>query len=139
MAVKKQPFAMIREMTGHRTMSALTELQATSSPPSLSRASLAWPSPRSPSVASSPSSSGSSRPFRRHTGRCWEAKLLKSNEFSFYLNTDSNRPSALLWGGVDRDLFEGSIASRRSFRSKTRLPGDVPGREAALLAGRLES
>ena len=31
-----------------------------------------------------------------------EAKLLKSNEFSFYLNTDSNRPSALLWGGVDK-------------------------------------
>lgn len=32
----------------------------------------------------------------------FEAKLLKSNEFSFYLNTDSNRPSALLWGGVDK-------------------------------------
>ena len=33
----------------------------------------------------------------------FEAKLLKSNEFSFYLNTDSNRPSALLWGGVDKE------------------------------------
>ena len=32
-----------------------------------------------------------------------QAKLLKSNEFAFYLNTDSNRPSALLWGGVDKE------------------------------------
>ena len=36
----------------------------------------------------------------------FEAKLLKSNEFSFYLNTDSNRPSALLWGGVDKVPIE---------------------------------
>ena len=32
----------------------------------------------------------------------FQAKLLKSNEFAFYLNTDSDQPSALLWGGVDQ-------------------------------------
>eukprot|EP00931_Biecheleriopsis_adriatica_P045223 TRINITY_DN25922_c0_g1_i2.p1 TRINITY_DN25922_c0_g1~~TRINITY_DN25922_c0_g1_i2.p1 ORF type:complete len:486 (+),score=100.93 TRINITY_DN25922_c0_g1_i2:212-1459(+) len=42
-------------------------------------------------------------------GRVIKAKLLKVNEFAFFLNTDSNRPSALLWGGVDKDLFEGPL------------------------------
>lgn len=34
---------------------------------------------------------------------------MKRNEFAFYLNADSSRPSALLWGGVDKDLYEGDI------------------------------
>eukprot|EP00435_Cladocopium_sp_Y103_P056900 s515_g19.t1 len=41
--------------------------------------------------------------------RVIEKKLLKKNEFAFYLNADSSRPSALLWGGVDQDLYEGDI------------------------------
>lgn len=36
-------------------------------------------------------------------------KVLGNNEFSFFLNPDSSKPSAILWGGVDHDLFEGSI------------------------------
>lgn len=86
MAVEKQPFAMIREMTG----------DVFSSFPFEGILGLAFPS----------LSFGGIEPFFE---RVIKAKLLKSNEFSFYLNTDSNRPSALLWGGVDKDLFEGSI------------------------------
>lgn len=86
MAVERQPFAMIREMTG----------DVFSSFPFEGILGLAFPS----------LSFGGIEPFFERVIR---AKLLKSNEFSFYLNTDSNRPSALLWGGVDKDLFEGSI------------------------------
>lgn len=38
-----------------------------------------------------------------------EQKLLPVNEFAFFFNVDSNKPSALLWGGVDNDLFHGPI------------------------------
>jgi len=86
MAVEKQPFAMIREMTG----------DVFSSFPFEGILGLAFPS----------LSFGGIEPFFE---RVIKAKLLKSNEFAFYLNTDSNRPSALLWGGVDKDLFDGPI------------------------------
>jgi len=86
MAVEKQPFAMIREMTG----------DVFSSFPFEGILGLAFPS----------LSFGGIEPFFE---RVIKAKLLKSNEFAFYLNTDSSRPSALLWGGVDKDLFESPI------------------------------
>merc|ERR1719409_1479109 len=35
--------------------------------------------------------------------------VLKKNEFSFYLNQHDDRPSALLWGGVDPALYVGQI------------------------------
>eukprot|EP00747_Dinoflagellata_sp_TGD_P030783 gnl/TRDRNA2_/TRDRNA2_134860_c0_seq2.p1 gnl/TRDRNA2_/TRDRNA2_134860_c0~~gnl/TRDRNA2_/TRDRNA2_134860_c0_seq2.p1 ORF type:complete len:287 (+),score=60.58 gnl/TRDRNA2_/TRDRNA2_134860_c0_seq2:411-1271(+) len=38
-----------------------------------------------------------------------EQKALPRNEFAFYLNADERQPSALLWGGVDRDLYDGDI------------------------------
>lgn len=87
MAVERQPFAMIREMTG----------DVFSSFPFEGILGLAFPS----------LSFGGIEPFFE---RVIKAKLLKSNEFAFYLNTDSDQPSALLWGGVDQDLFDGSIA-----------------------------
>lgn len=34
---------------------------------------------------------------------------LASNEFAFYFNTDRAKPSVLLWGGVDEDLYHGPI------------------------------
>eukprot|EP00930_Biecheleria_cincta_P030751 TRINITY_DN21308_c0_g2_i1.p1 TRINITY_DN21308_c0_g2~~TRINITY_DN21308_c0_g2_i1.p1 ORF type:complete len:497 (-),score=68.09 TRINITY_DN21308_c0_g2_i1:13-1503(-) len=86
MAVEKQPFAMIREMTGEVFSSFVFE----------GILGLAFPS----------LSFGGIDPFFE---RVIKAKLLKNNEFSFYLNTDTKRPSALLWGGVDKDLFEGPI------------------------------
>jgi len=36
-------------------------------------------------------------------------KVLPSNEFAFFLNVDSGKPSALLWGGIDKDLYHGPI------------------------------
>jgi len=41
--------------------------------------------------------------------RVIEQKLLKNNEFAFFMNADSTKPSAVLWGGVDKDLYEGEI------------------------------
>merc|ERR1719440_1435777 len=38
-----------------------------------------------------------------------EQQLLPVNEFAFFFNVDSSKPSALLWGGVDKDLFHGPI------------------------------
>jgi len=35
--------------------------------------------------------------------------VLKKNEFAFYLNQHDDRPSALLWGGVDPALYVGQI------------------------------
>merc|ERR1719409_2148529 len=35
--------------------------------------------------------------------------VLKKNEFAFYLNQHDDRPSALLWGGVDPALYVGDI------------------------------
>lgn len=86
MAVEKQPFAMIREMTGE-VFSAF-DFEGI--------LGLAFPS----------LSFGGIDPFFE---RVIKAKLLKNNEFSFYLNTDTKQQSALLWGGVDEDLFEGPI------------------------------
>lgn len=86
MAVKKQPFAMIREMTG----------SVFSSFPFEGILGLAFPS----------LSFGGIEPF---FDRVIKQKLLKNNEFAFYLNTDSSKPSALLWGGIDKDLYEGKI------------------------------
>jgi len=37
--------------------------------------------------------------------RVIEQKLLNHNEFAFFLNADSTSPSAILWGGVDKDLY----------------------------------
>jgi len=86
MAVEQQPFAMIREMSG----------DVFSSFPFEGILGLAFPS----------LSFGGIEPFFERVIR---KKLLKKNEFAFYLNTDSSQPSALLWGGVDKDLFEGEI------------------------------
>jgi len=86
MAVEQQPFAMIREMSGDVFSSFAFE----------GILGLAFPS----------LSFGGIEPFFERVIR---NKLLKKNEFAFYLNTDSTQPSALLWGGVDKDLFEGDI------------------------------
>eukprot|EP00929_Paragymnodinium_shiwhaense_P058447 TRINITY_DN29266_c0_g1_i1.p1 TRINITY_DN29266_c0_g1~~TRINITY_DN29266_c0_g1_i1.p1 ORF type:complete len:776 (-),score=119.25 TRINITY_DN29266_c0_g1_i1:144-2471(-) len=86
MVVKQQPFAMIREMTGDVFSSFQFE----------GILGLAFKS----------LSFGGITPFFE---RVIEQKLLKNNEFAFYLNADSDQPSALLWGGVDRDLYEGPI------------------------------
>eukprot|EP00933_Yihiella_yeosuensis_P052097 TRINITY_DN5008_c0_g2_i3.p1 TRINITY_DN5008_c0_g2~~TRINITY_DN5008_c0_g2_i3.p1 ORF type:complete len:465 (-),score=71.18 TRINITY_DN5008_c0_g2_i3:172-1566(-) len=86
MAVEKQPFAMIRDMRG----------QVFSSFPFEGILGLAFPS----------LSFGGIDPFFERVIR---NKHLVNNEFAFYLNKDSSRPSALLWGGVDKDLYEGPI------------------------------
>lgn len=86
MEVDHQPFAMIREMSG----------EVFASFPFEGILGLAFPS----------LSFGGITPFFE---RVIEKKLLKRNEFAFYLNADSSRPSALLWGGVDKDLYEGDI------------------------------
>lgn len=86
MEVDHQPFAMIREMSG----------EVFASFPFEGILGLAFPS----------LSFGGIKPFFE---RVIEKKLLKKNEFAFYLNADSSRPSALLWGGVDQDLYEGDI------------------------------
>jgi len=41
--------------------------------------------------------------------RVIDQKLLKHNEFAFYLNADGGRQSAILWGGVDKSLYDGPI------------------------------
>ncbi|CAK0816460.1 unnamed protein product [Prorocentrum cordatum] len=41
--------------------------------------------------------------------RVIQQKLLEHNEFAFYLNVDSTKPSALLWGGIDQSLYEGPL------------------------------
>jgi hypothetical protein len=86
MEVKAQPFAMIREMTGEVFAS--------------------FPFEGILGLAFKSLSFGGITPFFE---RVIEQKVLKNNEFAFYLNTDSSKPSALLWGGVDKDLYEGPI------------------------------
>jgi len=86
MEVKKQPFAMIREMSGDVFSSFHFE----------GILGLAFPS----------LSFGGITPF---FDRVIEQKLLEKNEFAFYLNIDSSQPSALLWGGIDKDLYLGDI------------------------------
>lgn len=86
MVVKKQPFAMIREMNG----------EVFSSFPFEGILGLGFRSLSFDGID----------PF---FDRVIEQKLLVNNEFAFYLNADATQPSALLWGGVDKELFEPPI------------------------------
>jgi len=86
MVVKKQPFAMIREMNG----------EVFSSFPFEGILGLGFRS----------LSFNGIDPF---FDRVIEQKQLANNEFAFYLNADSSQPSALLWGGVDKELYEPPI------------------------------
>lgn len=86
MVVRKQPFAMIREMTG----------SVFSSFPFEGILGLGFRS----------LSFGGIEPFFE---RVIDQKLLKSNEFAFFLNANPAQPSAILWGGVDKNLYDGPI------------------------------
>jgi len=86
MVVKNQPFAMIREMTGSVFRSFPFE----------GILGLAFPG----------LSFGGIKPF---FDTVIDQKLLEKNEFAFFLNVDRTRPSALLWGGIDPDLYHGDI------------------------------
>jgi hypothetical protein len=86
MTVKRQPFAMIRNMDGDVFTS--------------------FPFEGILGLAFKSLSFGNIEPFFE---RVVSQKLIERNEFAFYLNTDSNQPSALLWGGVDKRLYEGKI------------------------------
>jgi hypothetical protein len=86
MTVKRQPFAMIREMTG----------DVFSSFPFEGILGLGFKS----------LSFGGIKPFLDHV---IEQQLLTNNEFAFFFNVDSDQPSALLWGGIDKDLYHGPI------------------------------
>jgi len=86
MTVPKQPFAMIREMNGEVFESFPFQGILGLGFPSLSFAGI--------------------EPF---FDRVIKQKLLQNNEFAFYLNGIAGQPSALLWGGVDKDLYEPPI------------------------------
>jgi len=86
MEVKRQPFAMIREMKG----------EVFSSFPFEGILGLGFKS----------LSFGGINPFFE---RVIEQRLLENNEFAFFFNVDSDQPSALLWGGIDPDLYHGPI------------------------------
>jgi len=86
MEVKKQPFAMIREMKG----------DVFSQFPFEGILGLGFKS----------MSFGGIEPFFE---RVIAQKLLAHNEFAFYINVDKSEPSALLWGGIDKDLYDGPI------------------------------
>jgi pepsin A len=86
MKVRRQPFAMIREMEG----------DVFSSFPFEGILGLGFKS----------LSFGGINPFFE---RVIEQRLLTNNEFAFFFNVDSHKPSALLWGGIDKDLYHGSI------------------------------
>jgi len=86
MVVKHQPFAMIREMNG----------AVFSSFPFEGILGLGFKS----------LSFGGIEPFFE---RVLDQKLLTNNEFAFFFNTDSDQPSSLLWGGIDKDLYHGPI------------------------------
>merc|ERR1719502_1375397 len=86
MVSKRQPFAMIREMNG----------DVFSSFPFEGILGLGFPS----------LSFGGITPFFDHV---IQQKLLKHNEFAFFMNVDSDKPSALLWGGIDKSLYHGKI------------------------------
>lgn len=86
LVVKSQPFAMIREMNG----------DVFSSFPFEGILGLGFKS----------LSFGGIQPFFE---RVIEQKLLQNNEFAFFFNVDSSQPSALLWGGIDKDLYHGPI------------------------------
>lgn len=80
--LKKQPFAMMREMNGFQFEGIV---------------GLAF---------QDMSMSSGLTPF---FDRVIQQKLLKNNEFAFFMNVDSTKPSALLWGGVDKSLYQGEI------------------------------
>jgi len=86
LTVKQQPFAMIREMHGQVFRSFPFEGIL-----GLGFRSLSF---------------GGVKPFFE---RVIDQKLLKHNEFAFYLNADGSQQSAILWGGVDASLYEGQI------------------------------
>lgn len=86
MEVKRQTFAMIRQMNG----------DVFSSFPFEGILGLGFKS----------LSFGGINPFFE---RVIEQRLLQNNEFAFFFNVDSNQPSALLWGGIDKDLYHGPI------------------------------
>jgi hypothetical protein len=86
MTVVRQPFAMIREMNG----------DVFSSFPFEGILGLGFKS----------LSFGGINPFFE---RVIEQRLLTNNEFAFFFNVDSDQPSALLWGGIDKDLYHGPI------------------------------
>jgi len=86
MVVKKQPFAMIRQMDGY----------VFSSFPFEGILGLGFKS----------LSFGGIQPF---FDTVIDQKLLTNQEFAFYFNVDSDKPSALLWGGIDKDLYHGPI------------------------------
>jgi len=86
MAVKQQPFAMIREMIGGVFSSFAFEGIL-----GLGFKSLSF---------------GGIEPFFE---RVIQQKVLPNNEFAFFMNVDSGKPSALLWGGIDKDLYHGKI------------------------------
>lgn len=86
MVVKQQPFAMIREMQGSVFWSFDFEGIL-----GLGFKSLSF---------------GGIEPFFE---RVIAQKVLPSNEFAFFLNVDSKKPSTLLWGGIDKDLYHGPI------------------------------
>jgi pepsin A len=86
MTVKRQPFAMIREMTGD--------------------VFTAFPFEGILGLAFKSLSFGGIEPFFE---RVIKQKLLERNEFAFYLNQNHDQPSAILWGGVDKSLYDGKI------------------------------
>jgi len=86
MEVKKQPFAMIRTMNGGVFHS--------------------FPFEGILGLGFRDMSFAGVDPF---FDRVIEQKLLINNEFAFYMNVDSNKPSAILWGGIDKDLYHGQI------------------------------
>merc|ERR1719191_2590566 len=86
MVVKRMAFAMIREMNG----------DVFSSFPFEGILGLGFKS----------LSFGGIKPFFE---RVIDQKLLSNNEFAFFMNVDSHEPSALLWGGIDKDLYNGPI------------------------------
>jgi pepsin A len=84
--LKKQPFAMIRVMNGNTFRQFPFE----------GIVGLGFPD----------MSFGGITPF---FDRVIGQKVLKNNEFAFFMNVDSNKPSALMWGGIDKDLYHGKI------------------------------
>jgi len=86
LVVKKQPFAMIRKMNGYVFESFPFEGILGLGFKSMSFAGI--------------------DPFFDHV---IAQKLLTNNEFAFFMNVDSTKPSSLLWGGIDKDLYHGPI------------------------------
>jgi len=85
MEVKHQPFAMIRESSGLDSLPWMDGILG-----------LAFPS----------MSFGHVKPFFDHV---IEQNLLDHNEFAFFLSKDKSKPSTILWGGVDQNLYHGPI------------------------------